>query len=92
VIHPAGECGHLRSGAIRLSVNGVMKQQADLRDLIWSVPEVLAFLSKYYELEAGDVIFTGTPAGVGAVVPGDTINVHIDGLTDLDVGIGPARA
>jgi fumarylpyruvate hydrolase len=92
VIHPAGDCGHLQSGAIRLSVNGVAKQQADLHDLIWSVPEVLAFLSRYYELAPGDLIFTGTPAGVGPVVPGDAINVHIDGLTDLDVSIGPARA
>jgi fumarylpyruvate hydrolase len=92
VIHPATECGHLKSGAIRLSLNGVVKQQADLKDLIWPVPDVIAFLSKYYTLEPGDVIYTGTPAGVGAVVPGDRISVHIDGLTDLDVIVGPTRA
>ena len=90
LIHPASECGHVHSGAIRLSVNGAIKQQADVRDLIWSVPEVIAFLSKYYGLEPGDLIFTGTPAGVGPVLPGDEIRVHIDGLTDLVVTVGPA--
>lgn len=92
LIHPASECGHVHSGALRLSVNGVIRQQADLRDLTWSVPEVIAFLSKYYALEPGDLIFTGTPAGVGPVLPGDEIRVHIDGLTDLAVTIGPACA
>jgi fumarylpyruvate hydrolase len=91
LIHPANECGHLESGAIRLSVNGVLKQQADLRDLIWPVPELMAFLSRYYALEAGDLIFTGTPAGVGPVVRGDEISVHIDGLTDLVVTIEQTR-
>jgi fumarylpyruvate hydrolase len=91
LIHPANECGHLGSGALRLSVNGVLKQQADLRDLIWPVPELMAFLSRYYALEAGDLVFTGTPAGVGSVVPGDEISVHIDGLTDLVVTIEQAR-
>ena len=92
LIHPAREVGHLESGAIRLTVNGAVRQQADVRDLIWSVPEVLVFLSRYYTLEAGDLIFTGTPAGVGPVVAGDAVRVHIDGLTDLDVTIGPALA
>jgi fumarylpyruvate hydrolase len=92
LIHPASQCGHLASGAIRLSVNGAIKQQADLSDLIWPVPDVIAFLSKYYRLEPGDLIFTGTPAGVGPVVQGDELVVHIDGLTDLQVRIGPAAA
>ena len=91
LIHPATQCGHLVSGAIALTVNGQTRQSADLRDLIWPVPDIIAFLSKYYRLEAGDLIYTGTPAGVGAVVPGDEIVVHIDRLSDLRVSIGPAR-
>jgi fumarylpyruvate hydrolase len=89
-IHPASQCGHLQSGAIRLAVNGGIKQQADLRDLIWPVADVVAFLSSYYRLEPGDLIYTGTPAGVGAVVPDDELVVHIDGLTDLHIRIGAA--
>jgi fumarylpyruvate hydrolase len=91
LIHPATECGHLASGALTLTVNGQMRQSADLRDLIWPVPDIIAFLSKYYRLEAGDLIYTGTPAGVGPVVPGDEIVVHIDRLFDLRISIGPAR-
>ena len=88
LIHPASDCGHLQSGAIRLTVNGSIKQQADLRDLIWPVRDVIAFLSQYYRLEPGDLIFTGTPAGVGAVVTGDELIVHIDGLSDLHITVG----
>lgn len=92
LIHPASQWGHLRSGAIRLTVNGSLRQQADLRDLIWPVPDVLAFLSRYYRLEPGDLVFTGTPAGVGPVAVGDELVVHIDGISDLRVTIGmPAR-
>jgi fumarylpyruvate hydrolase len=53
------------------------------------VPEIIAFLSNYYRLEPGDLIYTGTPAGVGAVVAGDVLDVHIDGLSDLHITIGP---
>jgi fumarylpyruvate hydrolase len=88
-IHPAAAAGDLSSGAIRLSVNGAVKQDGDLRDLIWSVPELIAYLSRFYRLEPGDLIYTGTPAGVGPVVAGDRLVVHIDGLTDLAVSIGP---
>jgi fumarylpyruvate hydrolase len=91
LIHPATECGHLASGAIALTVNGETRQSADLQDLIWPVPDIIAFLTKYYRLEAGDLIYTGTPAGVGPVVPGDDIVVHIDRLSDLRISIGPAR-
>jgi fumarylpyruvate hydrolase len=91
LIHPATECGHLASGAITLGVNGQTRQSADLRDLIWPVSDIIAFLSKYYRLEQGDLIYTGTPAGVGPVVVGDEILVHIDRLSDLRVSIGPAR-
>lgn len=90
LIHPARECGHLASGAITLAVNGQIRQRSDLRELIWPVPEIIGFLSTFYRLEPGDLIYTGTPAGVGAVVPGDTLLVHIDGLSDLRITIGPS--
>ena len=86
-VHPATEVGHLESGEIWLDVNGERRQQGDLRDLIWSVPEVLAELSTLFELKAGDLIFTGTPAGVGAVGPGDVITGGVDGLQVLETRI-----
>ena len=89
-LHPISETGELSTGAIRLTVNGEVKQQADLADLIHPVSELIAFLSRAYRLEPGDLIYTGTPAGVGAVVPGDEIIVSIDGLTDTKVMITPA--
>ncbi|AHE52975.1 fumarylacetoacetate hydrolase family protein [Sphingomonas sanxanigenens] len=89
LIHPIGETGELSAGAIRLTVNGDVKQQADLADFIHPVPDLIAFLSRAYRLEPGDLIYTGTPAGVGAVVPGDEIVVSIDGLTDTKVKIMP---
>ncbi|WP_313958608.1 fumarylacetoacetate hydrolase family protein [Novosphingobium sp. 9] len=72
-----------------LTVNGEVKQDADLADLIWSVPEVIAYVSRFYRLEAGDLIYTGTPAGVGAVVTGDVVTVSIDSLEDCAVTVGP---
>lgn len=90
LIHPISETGVLTSGAISLTVNGVVKQQADLADLIHPVVELIAFLSRAYRLEPGDLIYTGTPAGVGAVVPGDKIVVSIDGLSETVVSISPA--
>lgn len=89
LIHPVSEVGHLSSGAIRLSVNGAIKQDADLADLIWPVDDVIAYISKGYRLEPGDLIYTGTPAGVGPVVTGDVIVVTIAGLSDLTVTVGP---
>jgi fumarylpyruvate hydrolase len=86
-IHRAADVGHPREGAIRLSVNGTLRQQGDLADMIWDVPHTLAFLSQYYELMPGDLVFTGTPAGVAAVVPGDKLEGHIDGLAPLAVVI-----
>lgn len=71
------------SGRIALSVNGQPRQQGDLSDLIWPVPELLSKLSQFYALQAGDLVFTGTPAGVGALVPGDVVDASIDGLTAL---------
>ncbi len=75
-------------GAITLSVNGQLKQKGDLADMIWSVPEVVAHVSRYYRLEPGDLIYTGTPAGVGPVLVGDVLVGAIDGLGELTVTIG----
>ena len=89
LIHPVGETGHLSSGSIRLTVNGEVRQDGDLEELIWPVADVIACVSQGYRLEPGDLIYTGTPAGVGAVVPGDEIVVSIAGLSDTRVTIGP---
>lgn len=80
--------GPMTSGTIRLIVNGVEKQCSDLNKMIWNVQEIIAKLSQQVRLAAGDLIFTGTPEGVGAVVAGDRMRVEIDGLTPLDVAIG----
>jgi len=89
-LHRVTETGLLSRGAIRLDVNGERRQEGDLADMIWDVPHTIAFLSKYYELLPGDLIFSGTPAGVGAVVAGDRLDAHIDGLTPLSIAILPA--
>jgi fumarylpyruvate hydrolase len=88
LIHPVSEVGHIGQGEIRLTVNDVEKQKADLTELIWSVEEVIACVSQAYTLQAGDLIYTGTPAGVGPVVPGDVICISVAGLTDLTVTVG----
>ncbi len=86
-IHPVTQTGLLTRGAIWLDVNGVRRQTGDLADLIWDVPHTLAFLSQLYELLPGDLVFTGTPSGVGAVVAGDRLDGHIDGLSPLSIAI-----
>jgi fumarylpyruvate hydrolase len=88
-IYPVATHGHPSSGSIWLKVNGEMRQQGDLRDMIWPVPDMIAFLTQYYTLRPGDLIMTGTPAGVGAVVPGDELLGGIDGLGELAVKIAP---
>lgn len=75
--------------AITLAVNGVERQRGNIGQMIWNVPEVIAQLSKQVHLEAGDLIYTGTPSGVGPVVPGDLITAHIDGLPSLTLTITP---
>ena len=87
-IHPASEIGHPKSGAITLTVNGAFKQQGDIADMIWNIPESIAYLSGLMRLEAGDLIYTGTPDGVGAIVSGDDVVVHVDGVCDLNIKIG----
>src|SRR5947208_6317380 len=88
-IRPAAEIGHPKKGRIRLSVNGAVRQDGDLDQLIWSVPEIIAKLSQQVGLAAGDVIFTGTPSGVGATVSGDRLEAEVDGVGTLAVRIGP---
>ena len=86
-IQPAWNIGHPREGKISLSVNGEVRQQADIKDMIWGVDEVIAELSTYYKLEPGDLVFTGTPAGVSALVRGDRVDCTIDGLEALEFSI-----
>jgi len=81
---PAANTGWLDKGAISLTLNGTEKQHGDLSDMIWKVDEIIAELSTYYTLQPGDVIFTGTPAGVGAVNRGDLVQVEIKGLGSLE--------
>ena len=70
-LHPVSEVGHLDQGRIELKVNGTVKQEGDLNQMIWKVPEMISYLSDYFELAAGDVIMSGTPAGVGPIRRGD---------------------
>ena len=86
-IHPRAVTGTLSHGSITLSVNGVQKQSSDLTQMIWNIPESIAYLSGLFELKAGDLIFTGTPEGVGAVVKGDKMIGHIAGLGDFEVHV-----
>lgn len=82
---PAATLGHPEAGGIWLSVNGVEQQRGDLAQMIWSVAEVIANLSTYVTLAPGDLLFTGTPAGVGAIVRGDRVRCGIDGLGTLEI-------
>jgi len=84
---PASRSGHPTGGRVWLTVNGKAKQEGDLADLIWSVPETIAHLSKYFELLPGDLIFTGTPEGVGPVVRGDVVAGGVDGFGELSIRI-----
>ena len=81
------DVGEIDAGAIVLDVDGEVRQTSDITHLIWSVNEVIANLSTLFTLQPGDLIFTGTPEGVGAVQPGQTITVRIDGLPSLTVRI-----
>jgi fumarylpyruvate hydrolase len=83
-IHPVSRVGHLERGRIWLNVNGAKRQEADLSEMIWNVPAVIAELSTFFELRAGDLIYMGTPAGVGPVKVGDVVTGGIDGLDTLE--------
>jgi fumarylpyruvate hydrolase len=80
----------LESGALALTVNGAPRQESDVNMLIWNIRELIADLSKFYHLQPGDLIFTGTPEGVGAVVPGDRIEGSIAGVGQIVLQVGPA--
>jgi len=84
-IVPASRAGHPGKGAIWLKVNGETRQSGDLAQQIWQVNEAIAYLSTYVALQPGDLVLTGTPAGVGPYKPGDRLEGHIDGLEDLIV-------
>ena len=87
VLTPKSVCGELTSGPITLAVNGQLRQKGDLKDLIWSVNETIEHLSAAWTLQAGDLIFTGTPAGVGAVVRGDVMEGAVAGLESIRVAV-----
>lgn len=82
-IYPTNRVGHLSNGQIALSVNGELRQQGDISQMIWSLPEILSELSTLVELQPGDLIYTGTPAGVGRLLPGDVVETTIDRLGRL---------
>jgi fumarylpyruvate hydrolase len=84
-IRPASAIGHPSDGAIWLHINGESRQEGDLSQQIWKVPETIAYLSTLIELQAGDLIMTGTPKGVGRVEPGDHLEGHIDKVGDLSI-------
>ncbi|WP_299685448.1 fumarylacetoacetate hydrolase family protein [uncultured Tateyamaria sp.] len=86
-VHPASAVGHLTQGSLTLTVNGETRQQGNLDQMIWKVPEMIAYLSRYFELAAGDVILTGTPAGVGPVDRGDVMVMRVAGLGSLTVRV-----
>jgi fumarylpyruvate hydrolase len=86
-ISPVSEVGHPSNGAIWLKVNDEPRQQGDLSDLIWNIAETISALSGLVELASGDLIYSGTPEGVGAVKKGETMHGHVDGLTDLMITI-----
>lgn len=87
-VTPAAEIGHPNSGLIELRLNGQTKQSSDLSQLIHGVPEIIAHLSNYYHLNAGDVIFTGTPEGVGPIAAGDVIEGSVAGVGTISLKIG----
>ncbi len=86
-IIPASEIGHPDSGSISLKVNNDQRQQGNLNQMIWKVPEMIAYLSEYFEIGAGDLIMSGTPAGVGPVVRGDVMDAAIEGIGELVVTV-----
>jgi len=84
---PASRIGHPADGHVALKVNGKLRQEGDLNQMIWKVPEMIAYLSEYFELQAGDVIMSGTPSGVGAVERGDIMEATIEGVGRLTVKV-----
>ena len=81
----------IEQGELALTVNGEHRQKSDINKLIWNIREQIADLSRFYHLQAGDLIFTGTPEGVGPVLPGNRIDGHVAGLGHIALTIGPAK-
>lgn len=86
-VHPVSDIGHPDRGHLQLTVNGEVRQEGDLNQMIWKVPEMISYLSEYFELAAGDVILSGTPSGVGPVSRGDRMDLTIEGLGTLTVTV-----
>ena len=86
-VHPVSAVGHPDQGHLELTVNGDVRQSGDLNQMIWKVPEMISYLSEYFELAAGDVILSGTPSGVAAVQKGDVMVLTIEGLGSLEVKV-----
>ncbi len=86
-IVPVSEVGHPQSAAITLKINGEQRQAGDLNQMIWKVPETIAYLSSLFVLQPGDLIYTGTPAGVGAVKRGDILQGNVDGVGTISVKV-----
>jgi len=86
-IHPVADVGHPDQGLVELKVNGEVKQTGDLNQMIWKVPEMISYLSDYFELAAGDVILSGTPAGVGPVVKGDSMEITVEPLGSMTIPV-----
>jgi fumarylpyruvate hydrolase len=86
-IHPVSQVGHLKDGRIQLTVNGKTAQDSDLSKMIWNVPEIIHYLSTQAELRAGDLIYTGTPEGVGPLQRGDRMVGSVAGLGQLSVTV-----
>ncbi|MFC9557753.1 fumarylacetoacetate hydrolase family protein [Rhodococcus sp. NPDC056960] len=83
------ETGQLKSGRIWLETNGEMRQESDLIDMIWSTSEIIAYISRAVALAPGDLIYTGTPSGVGPLAPGDRVRGGVDGLAEFELTVGP---
>lgn len=88
-IVPRARSGLVEAGAITLSVNGAARQSSDLSQMVWKIPELIAYLSRHYTLQPGDIVLTGTPAGVGAVGPGDRLEGSIEGVGQIELSIAP---
>jgi fumarylpyruvate hydrolase len=88
-LSPKADLPDLRSRRIRLAVNGAVRQEASLSEMVWSPAEIVVHLSQFYHLGPGDVVLTGTPAGVGPVVPGDVLEGAVEGLEPVRLTIGP---
>jgi fumarylpyruvate hydrolase len=84
---PASRIGHPAAGAVTLDVNGERRQEGDLNQMIWKIPEMIAILSEYFELRPGDLIMTGTPSGVGPVARGDTLVGRVEGVGEFTVRV-----